>query len=98
MTPFTDLDEFKAMTEQLLELGQSIPRDDEVQDLRSPAYHRATERLQRALADFGKDSSNLTKLDLMLDAIDRYQTANEMLRIKLHTRIEQLANTQGDQA
>ena len=96
MTPLTNLDEFKTMTEQLLELGQAIPRDDDAQDLRSPAYHRAAERLQRALADFGKDASNLTKLDLMLDAIDRYQTANEMLRIKLHTRIEQLAHPPHD--
>lgn len=91
MTTFSDLEQFKAFSNHLVDAGEAVPMDNRAPDLRGPAYQKAFERLQRTQADFARDSSNLAKLDLMLDAMDRYQTANEMLRIKLHTSLLRLS-------
>ena len=84
-----DLEQFTSLSKRLLDFGESITPENQAEDIRSPAYQEAYERLQRALADFGGDSSNIAKLDLMLNAMDRYQAANEMLRFKLQAKLAQ---------
>lgn len=93
---FTSLDQFHTLSEKLTEFGATIEKKNEEQDLLSPAYQKACERLQRSLANFGSEPSNLDKLDLMLAALERYQTANEMLRLKLQAKLGQLDQDQSD--
>lgn len=86
----TEMKKLKTLAEKLTAFHGVLEVQSGADDLYNPAHQKAYRRLQATLSEFGKDPLNPDKSKSMLHAIDTYQTANEMMILKVQNLLDQI--------
>lgn len=89
-TDMCNINELSALADQFGSIEANLETQAVAQDIYTPAHQRAYLRLQNAINEYLANPSNEAKSKSLSNAIDTFQTANEIMAMKISHAIEEL--------
>jgi len=89
-TDSCNINELTDLAEQFGSIHSGLETQTVMQDIYTPAHQRAYLRLQNAISEYRIDPCNEAKSKSLFNAIDTFQTANEIMAMKISNAIEML--------
>ena len=84
------INELTALADQFGSIQAGLETQAAPQDIYTPAHQRAYLRLQNAISEYRTDPCSEAKSKSLSNAIDTFQTANEIMAMKISHAIEML--------
>ena len=89
-TDKNNINELTALAEQFSSIQANLEAHESMDEIYTPAHRRAYLRLQNAINDYLADQFNDAKSKSLSNAIDNFQTANEIMVMRVSHAIEKL--------
>jgi len=89
-TDMDNINELDALAEQFSSIQASLQECDISDEIYTPAHRRAYLRLRNAINEYLADQFNDAKSKSLSNAIDNFQTANEIMVMRVSQEIEKL--------